>query len=145
LYLHMEASQHSLLAACFTLHSINATLAIVPQRGAGLWNRMWCSFWRFSSDECVDIIFTVYCWFLQLCHVYVQHCAWGVDVGCWKVIEARSRRLWNWPGWGQGLVWAASTRWSAIKGDEILEHLSDCLLFKMDSAPWSKLTRSFKL
>jgi hypothetical protein len=31
----MEASQHSLLAACFTLHSINATLAIVPQRGAG--------------------------------------------------------------------------------------------------------------
>jgi hypothetical protein len=29
----MEASQHSLLAACFTLHSINATLAIVPQRG----------------------------------------------------------------------------------------------------------------
>jgi hypothetical protein len=35
--LHMEASQHSLLAACFTLHSINATLAIVPQRGAGLW------------------------------------------------------------------------------------------------------------
>jgi hypothetical protein len=26
-----------LLAACFTLHSINATLAIVPQRGAGLW------------------------------------------------------------------------------------------------------------
>jgi hypothetical protein len=28
----MEASQHSLLAACFTLHSINATLAIVPQR-----------------------------------------------------------------------------------------------------------------
>jgi hypothetical protein len=36
----MEASQHSLLAACFTLHSINATLAIVPQRGAGLWIRM---------------------------------------------------------------------------------------------------------
>jgi hypothetical protein len=35
----MEASQHSLLAACFTLHSINATLAIVPQRGAGLWIR----------------------------------------------------------------------------------------------------------
>jgi hypothetical protein len=33
----MEASQHSLLAACFTLHSINATLAIVPQSGAGLW------------------------------------------------------------------------------------------------------------
>jgi hypothetical protein len=33
----MEASQHSLLAAYFTLHSINATLAIVPQRGAGLW------------------------------------------------------------------------------------------------------------
>jgi hypothetical protein len=33
----MEASQHSLLAACFTLHSINVTLAIVPQRGAGLW------------------------------------------------------------------------------------------------------------
>jgi hypothetical protein len=33
----MEASQHSLLAACFTLHSINATLAIVSQRGAGLW------------------------------------------------------------------------------------------------------------
>jgi hypothetical protein len=33
----MEASQHSLLAACFTLHSINATIAIVPQRGAGLW------------------------------------------------------------------------------------------------------------
>jgi hypothetical protein len=33
----MEASQHSLLAACFTLHSINATLAIVPQHGAGLW------------------------------------------------------------------------------------------------------------
>jgi hypothetical protein len=33
----MEAGQHSLLAACFTLHSINATLAIVPQRGAGLW------------------------------------------------------------------------------------------------------------
>jgi hypothetical protein len=33
----MEASQHSLLAACFTLHSINATLAMVPQRGAGLW------------------------------------------------------------------------------------------------------------
>jgi hypothetical protein len=32
-----EASQHSLLAACFTLHSINATLAIVPHRGAGLW------------------------------------------------------------------------------------------------------------
>jgi hypothetical protein len=32
----MEASQHSLLATCFTLHSINATLAIVPQRGAGL-------------------------------------------------------------------------------------------------------------
>jgi hypothetical protein len=28
-----------LLAACFTLHSINATLAIVPQRGAGLWDR----------------------------------------------------------------------------------------------------------
>jgi hypothetical protein len=35
----MEASQHSLLAACFTLHSINATLAIVPQRRAGLWIR----------------------------------------------------------------------------------------------------------
>jgi hypothetical protein len=33
----MEASQHSLLAACFTLHSINATLAVVPQRGAGMW------------------------------------------------------------------------------------------------------------
>jgi hypothetical protein len=33
----MEASQHSLLAACFTLHSINVTLAIVPERGAGLW------------------------------------------------------------------------------------------------------------
>jgi hypothetical protein len=33
----MEATQHSLLAACFTLHSLNATLAIVPQRGAGLW------------------------------------------------------------------------------------------------------------
>jgi hypothetical protein len=33
----MEASQHSFLAACFTLHSINATLAIVPQPGAGLW------------------------------------------------------------------------------------------------------------
>jgi hypothetical protein len=33
----MEASQHSLLAACFTLHSINATLATVPQHGAGLW------------------------------------------------------------------------------------------------------------
>jgi hypothetical protein len=33
----MEASQHSLLAACFTLHSINATLAIVPQREDGLW------------------------------------------------------------------------------------------------------------
>jgi hypothetical protein len=33
----MEASQHSLLAACFALHSINATLATVPQRGAGLW------------------------------------------------------------------------------------------------------------
>jgi hypothetical protein len=33
----MEASQHSLLAACFTLHSINATLATVPQRAAGLW------------------------------------------------------------------------------------------------------------
>jgi hypothetical protein len=29
----MEVSQHSLLAACFTLHSINATLAIVPQCG----------------------------------------------------------------------------------------------------------------
>jgi hypothetical protein len=26
----MEASQHSLLAACFTLNSINATVAIVP-------------------------------------------------------------------------------------------------------------------
>jgi hypothetical protein len=25
-----------LLAACFTLHSINATLATVPQRGAAL-------------------------------------------------------------------------------------------------------------
>jgi hypothetical protein len=37
LYLHMEASQHTLVAACFTLHRINATLAIVPQRGAGLW------------------------------------------------------------------------------------------------------------
>jgi PAS domain-containing protein len=35
----MEASQHILLAACFTLHSINATLAIVLQRGAGLWIR----------------------------------------------------------------------------------------------------------
>jgi hypothetical protein len=33
----MEASQHSLLAACFTLHSVNASLAIVPQRGARLW------------------------------------------------------------------------------------------------------------
>jgi hypothetical protein len=33
----MEASQHTLFAACFTLHSINATLATVPQRGAGLW------------------------------------------------------------------------------------------------------------
>jgi hypothetical protein len=33
----MEASQHSLLAACITLHSTNSTLAIVPQRGAGLW------------------------------------------------------------------------------------------------------------
>jgi hypothetical protein len=33
----MEASQHSLLAACFTLYNIKATLAIVPQRGAGLW------------------------------------------------------------------------------------------------------------
>jgi hypothetical protein len=33
----MEASQHILLAACFTLHSINATLAIVPQLGAGPW------------------------------------------------------------------------------------------------------------
>jgi hypothetical protein len=36
----MEASQHSLLAACFTFHSINATLAVVPQRGAGLWIAM---------------------------------------------------------------------------------------------------------
>jgi hypothetical protein len=36
----MEASQHSLLAACFTLHSINATLAIVPQRGAELWIKL---------------------------------------------------------------------------------------------------------
>jgi hypothetical protein len=26
-----------LISACFTLHSINATLAIVTQRGAGLW------------------------------------------------------------------------------------------------------------
>jgi hypothetical protein len=34
----MEASQHSLLAACITLHSTNPTLAIVPQHGAGLWN-----------------------------------------------------------------------------------------------------------
>jgi hypothetical protein len=33
----MEASQHGLLTACFTLHSINATVPIVPQRGAGLW------------------------------------------------------------------------------------------------------------
>jgi hypothetical protein len=40
----MEASQHSLLAACFTLHSINATLAIVPQRGAGLWIFFPCIF-----------------------------------------------------------------------------------------------------
>jgi hypothetical protein len=37
----MEASQHSLLAACFTLHGITATLAIVPQRGAGLWIICW--------------------------------------------------------------------------------------------------------
>jgi hypothetical protein len=35
----MEGSQHSLLAVCFTLHSINATLAIVPQPAAGLWMR----------------------------------------------------------------------------------------------------------
>jgi hypothetical protein len=40
----MEASQHSLLAACFTLHSINATLAIVPQRGAGLWISTVCNY-----------------------------------------------------------------------------------------------------
>jgi hypothetical protein len=40
----MEASQHSLLAACFTLHSINATLAIVTQRGAGLWIWMYLYF-----------------------------------------------------------------------------------------------------
>jgi hypothetical protein len=28
-----------IVLACFTLHSMNATLAIVPQRGAGLWIR----------------------------------------------------------------------------------------------------------
>jgi hypothetical protein len=49
LYLHMEASQHSLLAACFTLHSINATLAIVPQRGAGLWIYGKLSFFNSNS------------------------------------------------------------------------------------------------
>jgi hypothetical protein len=47
----MEASQHSLLAACFTLDSINATLAIVPQRGTGLW---------------IKIIFTSCCKFCPL-------------------------------------------------------------------------------
>jgi hypothetical protein len=46
----METSQHSLLAACFTLHSINATLAIVPHRGAGLW--IW-------SDVCTASSITV--------------------------------------------------------------------------------------
>jgi hypothetical protein len=35
--LRIVLAHGSLLAACFTLHSINATLAIVPQRGAGLW------------------------------------------------------------------------------------------------------------
>jgi Na+/glutamate symporter len=47
----METSQHSLLAACFTLHSINATLAIVPQHGAGLW-----IFLTFTS-----VLFRIHC------------------------------------------------------------------------------------
>jgi hypothetical protein len=66
----MEASQHSLLAACFTLHSINAPLAIVPQRGAGLWKNPRSSshrlanlrlrikrgayrIWRRSNNHCI--------------------------------------------------------------------------------------------
>jgi hypothetical protein len=45
----MEASQHSLLAACFALHSINATLAIVPQRGAGLRMIIWLEWSRVTK------------------------------------------------------------------------------------------------
>jgi hypothetical protein len=51
----MEASQHSLLAAYFTLHSIDATLAVVPQRGAGLWMWLGVSFHLVFEDLYVEL------------------------------------------------------------------------------------------
>jgi len=55
----MDSSQHSLLAACFTFHSINATLAMVPQCGAGLWDfhttfptKITHLPWQLSSRSC---------------------------------------------------------------------------------------------
>jgi hypothetical protein len=47
----MEASQHSLLAACFTLHSTNTTLATVPQRGAGLWINSYVTIYAFFNKR----------------------------------------------------------------------------------------------
>jgi hypothetical protein len=52
----MEASQHSLLAACFTLHSINATLAIVPQRGAVLEFTLWFLLLQAESLFCNTVL-----------------------------------------------------------------------------------------
>jgi hypothetical protein len=51
----MEASQHSLLAACFTLHSVNATLAIVPQRGAGLWTACYVTYIPIKARKFVNV------------------------------------------------------------------------------------------
>jgi hypothetical protein len=54
----MEASQHSLLAAFSTLHSINATLAIVPQHGAGLWIDLTVTFLAF--EKVLDLTITIF-------------------------------------------------------------------------------------
>jgi hypothetical protein len=53
-----------LLAACFTLHSINATLAIVPQRGAGLWIIPQESRWLFHFPL---VLYYFLCFFAGFC------------------------------------------------------------------------------
>jgi hypothetical protein len=89
LYLHMEASQHSLLAACFTLHSINATLAIVPQRGAGLW--ISCSIW--SSYDVWQLIFKktssflVAVWHFSLAFGMMSVTNEPLEVGIWTLVQ----------------------------------------------------------
>jgi hypothetical protein len=75
LYLHMEASQHSLLAACFTLHSINATLlCMCMYRVVYVCVLCMCRTW------CVVSCCVTLCALLCMCSVvYVVWCSvWGV-------------------------------------------------------------------